>query len=125
MHCSSLCLNPTIFFSLYNFLPFFSQDKDNGNSHSQSSQVRTGKWKVPSSHNYLGLFKGLLDCDQLKVQLCNLSAAAWISHNKKKKLKNGKDVGYSCMYNAHYNFVFYLKTVHVFQNTTNTISAFK
>uniref|UniRef100_A0A3Q1J9C8 DNA-dependent protein kinase catalytic subunit n=1 Tax=Anabas testudineus TaxID=64144 RepID=A0A3Q1J9C8_ANATE len=41
-------------------------DKDNGNSHSQSSQVRTGKWKVPSSHNYLGLFKGLLDCDQLK-----------------------------------------------------------
>uniref|UniRef100_A0A3B4TQG3 DNA-dependent protein kinase catalytic subunit n=1 Tax=Seriola dumerili TaxID=41447 RepID=A0A3B4TQG3_SERDU len=30
------------------------------------SEVRTGKWKIPASHNYLGLFKGLLDCDQLK-----------------------------------------------------------
>uniref|UniRef100_A0A3Q2CEF8 DNA-dependent protein kinase catalytic subunit n=1 Tax=Cyprinodon variegatus TaxID=28743 RepID=A0A3Q2CEF8_CYPVA len=31
-----------------------------------SSVVRTGKWKVPSSTNYLPLFKVLLDCDQLK-----------------------------------------------------------
>uniref|UniRef100_A0A8D3CWJ1 DNA-dependent protein kinase catalytic subunit n=1 Tax=Scophthalmus maximus TaxID=52904 RepID=A0A8D3CWJ1_SCOMX len=31
-----------------------------------SSKVLTGKWKVPSSHNYLALFKGLLDCDHLK-----------------------------------------------------------
>ncbi|MEQ2212313.1 hypothetical protein XENOCAPTIV_029171 [Xenoophorus captivus] len=33
---------------------------------SESSEVRTGKWKVPSSANYLPLYKGLLDCDQLK-----------------------------------------------------------
>uniref|UniRef100_A0A3Q2ZLZ6 DNA-dependent protein kinase catalytic subunit n=1 Tax=Kryptolebias marmoratus TaxID=37003 RepID=A0A3Q2ZLZ6_KRYMA len=33
---------------------------------SESSEVRTGKWKVPSSHNYLPLYKGLLDCDYLK-----------------------------------------------------------
>ncbi|XP_017270589.1 DNA-dependent protein kinase catalytic subunit isoform X2 [Kryptolebias marmoratus] len=32
----------------------------------ESSEVRTGKWKVPSSHNYLPLYKGLLDCDYLK-----------------------------------------------------------
>ncbi|XP_031163630.2 DNA-dependent protein kinase catalytic subunit [Sander lucioperca] len=37
-----------------------SEDKD------ESSQVRTGKWKVPSSQNYLALFKSLLDCDLLK-----------------------------------------------------------
>ncbi|KAF3836111.1 hypothetical protein F7725_028669 [Dissostichus mawsoni] len=30
------------------------------------SQMRTGKWKVPSSQNYLALFKSLLDCDRLK-----------------------------------------------------------
>ncbi|XP_038580578.1 DNA-dependent protein kinase catalytic subunit [Micropterus salmoides] len=41
-----------------------SEDKDSGPS--ESSQVRTGKWKVPSSQNYLALYKGLLDCDQLK-----------------------------------------------------------
>ncbi|KAM4719019.1 DNA-dependent protein kinase catalytic subunit isoform 2-T2 [Anableps anableps] len=35
-------------------------------SSSDSSEVRTGKWKVPSSTNYLPLYKGLLDCDQLK-----------------------------------------------------------
>ncbi|XP_059183485.1 DNA-dependent protein kinase catalytic subunit [Centropristis striata] len=40
-----------------------SEDK---NGSSESSQVRTGKWKVPSSQNYLALFKNLLDCDQLK-----------------------------------------------------------
>ncbi|XP_068566169.1 DNA-dependent protein kinase catalytic subunit [Cebidichthys violaceus] len=38
-----------------------SEDKEG-----ESSQVRTGKWKVPSSHNYLALFKSLLDCDLLK-----------------------------------------------------------
>ncbi|KAK2886235.1 hypothetical protein Q8A73_020181 [Channa argus] len=43
-----------------------SEDKNSENSPYQSSQVRTGKWKIPSSHNYLGLFKELLDCDQLK-----------------------------------------------------------
>ncbi|KAM4534321.1 DNA-dependent protein kinase catalytic subunit isoform 1-T1 [Odontesthes bonariensis] len=36
------------------------------NGPAKSSQVQTGNWKVPSSHNYLPLFKGLLDCDQLK-----------------------------------------------------------
>ncbi|XP_010766865.1 DNA-dependent protein kinase catalytic subunit [Notothenia coriiceps] len=41
-----------------------SEDKDGGQS--QSSQMRTGKWKVPSSQNYLALFKSLLDCDRLK-----------------------------------------------------------
>ncbi|XP_044032842.1 DNA-dependent protein kinase catalytic subunit isoform X2 [Siniperca chuatsi] len=41
-----------------------SEDKDSGPS--ESSQVRVGKWKVPSSQNYLALYKGLLDCDQLK-----------------------------------------------------------
>ncbi|XP_024136141.1 DNA-dependent protein kinase catalytic subunit isoform X1 [Oryzias melastigma] len=32
----------------------------------ESSQVRTGNWKIPLSQNYLPLYKGLLDCDQLK-----------------------------------------------------------
>uniref|UniRef100_A0A3Q3GYS0 DNA-dependent protein kinase catalytic subunit n=1 Tax=Labrus bergylta TaxID=56723 RepID=A0A3Q3GYS0_9LABR len=41
-----------------------SEDKDG--SSSKSSQVRAGKWKVPSSQNYLALFKNLLDCDRLK-----------------------------------------------------------
>ncbi|XP_039982424.1 DNA-dependent protein kinase catalytic subunit-like [Xiphias gladius] len=40
-----------------------SENKDSGNGLSQSSQVQVGKWKVPSSQDYLGLFKGLLDCD--------------------------------------------------------------
>uniref|UniRef100_A0A4W4HQJ6 DNA-dependent protein kinase catalytic subunit n=1 Tax=Electrophorus electricus TaxID=8005 RepID=A0A4W4HQJ6_ELEEL len=30
--------------------------------------VRTGKWKVPSSRDYLDLFKGLLDCENMKVR---------------------------------------------------------
>ncbi|XP_034415705.1 DNA-dependent protein kinase catalytic subunit [Cyclopterus lumpus] len=38
-----------------------SEDKD-----SERSQVRTGTWKVPSSQNYLALFKSLLDCHLLK-----------------------------------------------------------
>ncbi|XP_071387705.1 DNA-dependent protein kinase catalytic subunit [Centroberyx affinis] len=42
-----------------------SEDKDTGNGEG-SSQMRTGKWKVPSSQDYLGLYKSLLDCDQLK-----------------------------------------------------------
>uniref|UniRef100_A0A3Q4AQN1 DNA-dependent protein kinase catalytic subunit n=1 Tax=Mola mola TaxID=94237 RepID=A0A3Q4AQN1_MOLML len=33
---------------------------------SDSSEVRIGLWKVPSSQNYLALYKSLLDCDQLK-----------------------------------------------------------
>lgn len=49
-------------------LCFFSQDKDSGPS--ESSEVRIGKWKVPSTQDYLALYKSLLDCDQLKVQLC-------------------------------------------------------
>lgn len=40
------------------------EDKDSGSS--DSSQVRVGKWKIPSSQNYLPLYKSLLDCDQLK-----------------------------------------------------------
>lgn len=31
-----------------------------------STLVRSGKWKVPSSKDYLDLFKGLLDCENLK-----------------------------------------------------------
>ncbi|KAG7524628.1 DNA-dependent protein kinase catalytic subunit [Solea senegalensis] len=42
------------------------ENNEDGKDNSQSSQVRTGKWKVPSSENYLGLFKELLDCDHLK-----------------------------------------------------------
>ncbi|XP_056289749.1 DNA-dependent protein kinase catalytic subunit-like [Pseudoliparis swirei] len=38
-----------------------SEDNDSG-----LSQVHTGKWKVPSSQNYLALFKSLLDCHLLK-----------------------------------------------------------
>nr|CBN81784.1 DNA-dependent protein kinase catalytic subunit [Dicentrarchus labrax] len=41
-----------------------SEDKDSNPT--ESSQVRVGKWKVPSSQNYLALYKSLLDCDQLK-----------------------------------------------------------
>ncbi|XP_034562055.1 DNA-dependent protein kinase catalytic subunit [Notolabrus celidotus] len=41
-----------------------SEDKDNASS--ESSQVRVGKWKIPSSQNYLVLYKNLLDCDRLK-----------------------------------------------------------
>ncbi|TNN65125.1 DNA-dependent protein kinase catalytic subunit [Liparis tanakae] len=43
------------------YIIFSPQDKDSG-----SSQVHTGKWKVPSSQNYLALFKRLLDCHLLK-----------------------------------------------------------
>ncbi|KAJ3611495.1 hypothetical protein NHX12_021510 [Muraenolepis orangiensis] len=37
------------------------EDKDLG-----SDQRHTGKWMVPSSLDYLGLYRSLLDCDQLK-----------------------------------------------------------
>uniref|UniRef100_A0A3B4GWP3 DNA-dependent protein kinase catalytic subunit n=1 Tax=Pundamilia nyererei TaxID=303518 RepID=A0A3B4GWP3_9CICH len=40
--------------------------EDTSSSSSESSQVRTGKWKVPASHDYLSLYKNLLDCDRLK-----------------------------------------------------------
>uniref|UniRef100_A0A3Q3H3L0 DNA-dependent protein kinase catalytic subunit n=1 Tax=Labrus bergylta TaxID=56723 RepID=A0A3Q3H3L0_9LABR len=43
-----------------------SKPIDKDGSSSKSSQVRAGKWKVPSSQNYLALFKNLLDCDRLK-----------------------------------------------------------
>ncbi|KAM4606662.1 DNA-dependent protein kinase catalytic subunit [Polymixia lowei] len=42
-----------------------SEDKTTGSGEG-SSQLRTGKWKVPSSQDYLDLYKRLLDCDQLK-----------------------------------------------------------
>lgn len=45
--------------------------QDTSSSSSESSQVRTGKWKVPASHDYLSLYKNLLDCDRLKVHLCS------------------------------------------------------
>ncbi|XP_028826126.1 DNA-dependent protein kinase catalytic subunit isoform X2 [Denticeps clupeoides] len=32
----------------------------------ESAQVRTGKWKVPSYRDYLDLFRGILDCENLK-----------------------------------------------------------
>uniref|UniRef100_UPI0037E8F3E7 DNA-dependent protein kinase catalytic subunit n=1 Tax=Semicossyphus pulcher TaxID=241346 RepID=UPI0037E8F3E7 len=41
-----------------------SEDKESASA--ESSQVRAGKWKVPSSQNYLALYKSLLDCDRLK-----------------------------------------------------------
>ncbi|XP_041924731.1 DNA-dependent protein kinase catalytic subunit isoform X1 [Alosa sapidissima] len=31
----------------------------------ESSQMRTGKWKVPSCRDYLELFRGILDCENL------------------------------------------------------------
>ncbi|XP_041669965.1 DNA-dependent protein kinase catalytic subunit [Cheilinus undulatus] len=44
--------------------PIMSKEKDSPSF--ESSEVRTGKWKVPSSQNYLALYKNLLDCDRLK-----------------------------------------------------------
>lgn len=40
--------------------------EDKAGSASESSEIRVGKWKVPSSQDYLVLFKSFLDCDQLK-----------------------------------------------------------
>ncbi|XP_037550083.1 DNA-dependent protein kinase catalytic subunit [Nematolebias whitei] len=39
-----------------------SEDSEKG----KSSEVQVGKWKVPSCHSYLPLYKELLDCDCLK-----------------------------------------------------------
>lgn len=58
--------SPECFVCNHTFLSF-AQDKDGGPS--ESAQIRVGKWKVPSSQNYLALYKSLLDCDRLKVQL--------------------------------------------------------
>ncbi|CAL8293471.1 unnamed protein product [Lota lota] len=38
-----------------------TEDKNPGND-----QMRTGKWKVPTSLEYLDLYRSLLDCDRLK-----------------------------------------------------------
>ncbi|XP_061821672.2 DNA-dependent protein kinase catalytic subunit isoform X1 [Nerophis lumbriciformis] len=43
-----------------------AEGKDVENSPAESSEVGVGKWKVPSSKNYIALYKSLLDCDQLK-----------------------------------------------------------
>lgn len=40
--------------------------EDKATSPSESSEIRVGKWKIPSSQDYLVLFKSFLDCDQLK-----------------------------------------------------------
>ncbi|XP_072306662.1 DNA-dependent protein kinase catalytic subunit [Eucyclogobius newberryi] len=42
--------------------PLLIEDKDAENA----TEMRTGNWKVPSSQNYLALYKSLLDCDLLK-----------------------------------------------------------
>ncbi|KAI5104092.1 DNA-dependent protein kinase catalytic subunit [Silurus meridionalis] len=38
----------------------------NGEEAGEPTVVRSGKWKVPSSKDYLDLFKGLLDCENMK-----------------------------------------------------------
>nr|XP_057916892.1 DNA-dependent protein kinase catalytic subunit isoform X2 [Doryrhamphus excisus] len=43
-----------------------AEGKDVDTNSSESSEVLVGKWKVPSSKNYLALYRSLLDCDQLK-----------------------------------------------------------
>ncbi|KAL1006455.1 hypothetical protein UPYG_G00072620 [Umbra pygmaea] len=37
-----------------------------GEDSTETSQMQTGTWKVPSSRDYLDLFRDLLDCDHLK-----------------------------------------------------------
>ncbi|KAK9971873.1 hypothetical protein ABG768_025216 [Culter alburnus] len=39
---------------------------DGSQAEEDSTLVRSGKWKVPSSKDYLDLFKGLLDCENFK-----------------------------------------------------------
>lgn len=41
---------------------------DGSQAEEDSTLVRSGKWKVPSSKDYLDLFKGLLDCENFKVR---------------------------------------------------------
>lgn len=90
-------------------LCFFSQGKDGGPS--EPSEVRVGKWKVPSSQNYLALYKSLLDCDQLKVHLSCFFVWFYIWHyvvfsypaslltTKLKPFPNTKSIldGYHCI----------------------------
>nr|XP_061809878.1 DNA-dependent protein kinase catalytic subunit-like [Nerophis lumbriciformis] len=45
--------------------PIMVPDVKSENYSSGSSDVRIGKWKVPSSKNYLALYKDLLDCHRL------------------------------------------------------------
>lgn len=78
------------FISVFNkciqlLLFFYLQNKDGENSSAQSTLVQVGKWKVPLSENYLDLFRGLLDCDQLKVR--HLSRCWTILPTRKKKQK--------------------------------------
>lgn len=40
--------------------------EDNEAEKASDTQVRSGNWKVPSSQNYLALYKTLLDCEVLK-----------------------------------------------------------
>lgn len=39
----------------------------NGEEATEPTLVRSGKWKIPSSKDYLDLFKGLMDCENMKV----------------------------------------------------------
>ncbi|KAG7330004.1 hypothetical protein KOW79_006226 [Hemibagrus wyckioides] len=38
----------------------------NGEEATEPTLVRSGKWKIPSSKDYLDLFKGLMDCENMK-----------------------------------------------------------
>ncbi|KAF4110944.1 hypothetical protein G5714_007975 [Onychostoma macrolepis] len=46
--------------------PVPQSDNITSGAEEDSTLVRSGKWKVPSSKDYLDLFKGLLDCENLK-----------------------------------------------------------
>uniref|UniRef100_A0A671MAS8 DNA-dependent protein kinase catalytic subunit n=1 Tax=Sinocyclocheilus anshuiensis TaxID=1608454 RepID=A0A671MAS8_9TELE len=46
--------------------PVPQSDVSASQTEEDSALVRSGKWKVPSSKDYLDLFKGLLDCENLK-----------------------------------------------------------
>lgn len=41
--------------------------KSAGEQADEPTAVLSGKWKIPSSKDYLDLFKGLLDCENMKV----------------------------------------------------------
>nr|XP_055063378.1 DNA-dependent protein kinase catalytic subunit [Misgurnus anguillicaudatus] len=55
-----VCSKPVLQSEEQSFSSGDSQTEEN------STLVRSGKWKVPSSKDYLELFKGLLDCENLK-----------------------------------------------------------
>ncbi|XP_077348787.1 DNA-dependent protein kinase catalytic subunit isoform X2 [Lithobates pipiens] len=40
--------------------------KDGSDGREASTEVRTGKWKIPTYKDYLDLFRSLLNCDQIK-----------------------------------------------------------